>query len=170
MWFVKQIAETSSKETTAGFTKNKANVKKAGKTNVCKIFINSLRIQNPRGHLVVTDKYCLSLRRRSSSTERPLPVPITAQILGLLWVLWHTIQSQQALDLVTQMYVVDGTRGFMTPASNSKSGHWSVVAKANSGAPSTAPWNAIDTDAVDAVRSQRGTPPQLLAAGGAKGP
>lgn len=58
----------------------------------------------------------------------------------------------------------------MTPASNSKSGHWSVVAKANSGAPSTAPWNAIDTDAVDAVRSQRGTPPQLLAAGGAKGP
>lgn len=61
------------------------------------------------------------------------------------------------------MYVVDGTRGFMTRSSNSKSGHWSVVAKANSGALSTGPWNAIDTDAVDADRSQAGTLPQLLA-------
>lgn len=51
----------------------------------------------------------------------------------------------------------------MTLSSNSKSGHWSVVAKANSGALSTALWNAIDTDAVDTDRSQAGTVPQLLA-------
>lgn len=71
------------------------------------------------------------------------------------------------------MYVVDGTWGFMTLSSNSKSGHWSVVAKANSGALSTGLWNAIDTDAVDTDRSQAGTLPQLLAvrsAGSRKGP
>lgn len=51
----------------------------------------------------------------------------------------------------------------MTLSSNSKSGHWSVVAKANSGPLSTGLWNAIDTDAVDTDRSQAGTLPQLLA-------
>lgn len=39
-----------------------------------------------------------------------------------------------------------------------------MVAKANSGALSTGPWNAIDTDAVDTDRSQAGTLPRLLAA------
>lgn len=66
------------------------------------------------------------------------------------------------------MYVVDGTWGFTT-----LSGHWSAVAKANSGALSTGLWNAIDTDAVDTDRSQAGTLPQLLAmtsAGSQKGP
>lgn len=61
----------------------------------------------------------------------------------------------------------------MTLSSNSKSGHWSVVAKANSGTLSTGLWNAIDTDAVDTDRSQAGTLPQLLAlksAGSRKGP
>lgn len=63
------------------------------------------------------------------------------------------------------MYAVDGPRGFMTLSSNSKSSHWSVVAKANSGALSTWLWNAIDTDAgVDTDKSQAGTQPQLLAA------
>ena len=52
------------------------------------------------------------------------------------------------------MYVVNGTWGFMTLSSNSKSGYWSVVAKANSGTLSTGQWNAIDTDAADADRSQ----------------
>lgn len=51
----------------------------------------------------------------------------------------------------------------MTLSSNGKSGHRSVVAKANSGALSTGLWNAIDTDAVDTDRSQAGTLPQLLA-------
>lgn len=48
-----------------------------------------------------------------------------------------------------------------------------MVAKANSGARSTEVWNAIDTDAVDADRSQAGRLPQLLAvrrAGSQKGP
>lgn len=61
------------------------------------------------------------------------------------------------------MYVVDGTLGFMTLSSNSKSDHWSMVAKANCGTLSTGLWNAIDTDAVDTDTSQAGTPPQLLA-------
>ena len=75
----------------------------------------------------------------------------------------HAEQSKQPLDLVTQMYGVDGTWGFMTLSSNSKSGHWSVVVKANSGALSTGLRNAIDTDAVDTDRSQAGTLPPLLA-------
>lgn len=75
----------------------------------------------------------------------------------------HAEQSKQPLDLVTQMYSVGGTWGFMTLSSNSKSGHWSVVVKANGGALSTGLRNAIDTDAVDTDRSQAGTLPPLLA-------
>lgn len=109
------------------------------------------------------------------SLHQPTPhLPITLQILEVLKVACGTqFKVNKPLDLVTRMYVVDGTRGFMTQSSNSKSGHWSVVAKANSGALSTGPWNAIDTDAVDADRSQAGTLPQLLAvwsAAAKKGP
>lgn len=103
----------------------------------------------------------------------PTPHPLSLQIVGAAKDPWHAILSKHALDLVTHMYVVDGNWGFMTLSSNSKSGHWSVVAKANSGTLSTGLWNAIDTDAVDTDRSQAGTLPRLLAgtsAGSLKGP
>lgn len=99
--------------------------------------------------------------------------PIALELLEVLKDLWHATESKQALDLVTQMYAVDGTSEFMTLFSNTKSGHWLVVAKANSSALSTGLWNAIDTDAVDTARLQAGTFPQFLAvrsSGSRKGP
>lgn len=137
------------------------------KTNERILFINSLQIRSGE---VISWSWKNNL---CHSTGPPPNPPGPLQMLDALEDRWRTISSKRALDLVTQMYVVDGTWGFMALSSNSKSGHWSVVAKANSGALSTGLWNAIDTDAVDTDRSQAGTLPQLLAmrsAGSWRGP
>lgn len=126
--------------------------------NECIIFFSCLQIHSSE---VISCSWKNSLCH-STSLSYYTPVP------------WSTESkiSKQALNLVVPVYV-DGTWGFMTLFSNTKPGHWSVMAKANSSTLSTGLWNAIDTDAVDTARSHAGTLPQLStvrSAGSRKGP